>query len=148
MTSKAKYWCAAQGCNSDDRKRGKYAFMNDVEFFPFPSQSKTPKLRKKWLELMRRENYDPKPKHRLCSRHFVDGKPTSSHPYPELFAYNNYKESTVFRSMAAIVKRSQPVAVPASQPAEFDTMEPCFDSIVETVSILHNKIYQKPTDKF
>ncbi|KAK3087228.1 hypothetical protein FSP39_003338 [Pinctada imbricata] len=87
------YFCAAPGCSSDDRKRGRYGYMAGVQFFAFPTQKKAPNARKKWVELLRRENFDPDRKARVCSRHFVDGKPSKEHPYPELFDYNNFKES-------------------------------------------------------
>lgn len=94
MSSETKsYFCVAEGCNSDERKRGRYGYMKDVRFYPFPTQKKAPALRKRWLDLLRRENYEPKRNHRVCSLHFKEGRPTENHPYPELFAYNNFKES-------------------------------------------------------
>ena len=30
---------------------------------------------------------------RVCSQHFVDGRPTPQHPHPTLFDYNNFKKS-------------------------------------------------------
>ena len=69
-----------------------------LEFFPFPTQIKAPKLRKKWLEFVRRQNYQSKKSHRLCSKHFVEGKLTKEHPYPELFVYNNNKQQETVRS--------------------------------------------------
>ncbi|XP_069103856.1 uncharacterized protein [Argopecten irradians] len=103
----ANRWCVAEGCNSADCKRGKYGFMSGIEFFPFPSQKKAPKARKRWLELLRREDYDPNKRHRLCSRHFVDGKPTDNHPYPDLFAYIKYKQSCNPRSAPLLSKLSK-----------------------------------------
>lgn len=38
------YFCAAEGCSSDDRKRGKYGYMKNIEFFPFP----TKKMSQNW----------------------------------------------------------------------------------------------------
>ena len=94
MSSETKsYFCVAEGCNSDERKRGRYGYMKDVRFYPFPTQKKAPALRKRWLDLLRRENYEPKRNHRVCSLHFKEGRPTENHQYPELFAYNNFKES-------------------------------------------------------
>ena len=80
--------------------------MSTVEFFPFPTAKRAPKIRKKWLELLRREDYDPKFNHRLCSLHFVDGRPTLENPYPTLFSYNNYKMSLIPRSDSAMLKRN------------------------------------------
>lgn len=108
MSSETKsYFCVAEGCNSDKRKRGRYGYMKDVRFYPFPTQKKAPALRKRWLDLLRRENYEPKRNHRVCSLHFKEGRPTENHPYPELFAYNNFKESLKMRSTTSISKREQ-----------------------------------------
>ena len=90
------YHCAAEGCTSDDRKRAKYPYMQKVQFFPFPTKKKNPKLREKWLQLLRRDEkfFEPNFKQRVCSLHFIDGEPTKEHPYPELFAYNNFRNIT------------------------------------------------------
>jgi len=79
--------------------------MTDVEFFPFPS-SKHPKVHRKWLELLRRRNFEPSRHDRICSMHFVDGQPTQDHPYPEIFRYNNFKFSLGNRGTSSIEKRS------------------------------------------
>ena len=88
------YHCAAEGCTSDDRKRSKYPYMQNVTFFPFPTAKKNQKLRQKWLQLLRRDErfFEPNAKQRVCSLHFVEGKPTEKHPYPELFEYNNFRD--------------------------------------------------------
>lgn len=91
--------------------------MSDVKFFPFPTLKKDPKGRKRWLDLLRRENYDPPPYHRLCSLHFVDGGPTEKNPYPTLFAYNNFKQPRNVRSSAVVVKRKRDI------PEESDAVE-------------------------
>lgn len=33
-------FCVAEGCSSYERKRGKYGYMTDVRFYPFPTQKK------------------------------------------------------------------------------------------------------------
>ncbi|XP_056002983.1 uncharacterized protein LOC130049438 [Ostrea edulis] len=99
------YFCAAPGCSSDDRKKGRYGYMQDVQFFAFPSKKKAPIDRRKWLDLLRRDNFDPSRKARVCSLHFVDRKPTEKHPFPELFMHNNFKESKMIRPNTAITKR-------------------------------------------
>ncbi|XP_076105988.1 uncharacterized protein LOC143074392 [Mytilus galloprovincialis] len=90
------YHCAAEGCTSDDRKRAKHPYMQNVCFHSFPTEKKNPKQREKWLKLLRRDDayFVPTFKQRVCSLHFVDGEPTSEHPYPELFSYNNFKNMT------------------------------------------------------
>ncbi|XP_062597541.1 uncharacterized protein LOC134258963 [Saccostrea cucullata] len=100
-----RYYCVAEGCSSDSRKKGRYGFMADVEFFAFPT-SKQPKLRKKWLELVRRHEFDPSRHDKICSKHFVEGRPTEAHPYPELYLYINYKRPQETRGTSSIEKRS------------------------------------------
>ena len=75
--------------------------MENVKFFAFPTKKKDPRLRSKWLEMIRKPlGYDPKPHHRVCSRHFSEGSKV-----PDLFAWNNYGEFQPGRSMAAVKKR-------------------------------------------
>lgn len=97
-----RYYCVAEGCSSNSRKKGRYGFMADVEFFPFPL-SKHPKVRRKWL---RRRDFEPSRHDRICSMHFVDGQPAQDNPYPELFRYNNFKCSLGNRGTSSIEKRS------------------------------------------
>lgn len=101
------YFCAAEGCSSDDRKRGKYGYMKNIEFFPFPTKKNEPKLRKQWLQLLRRDDYLPTKKHRVCSLHFVDGRPTKEHPLPELFSYNNYKKNESRQSSVSLLRKRE-----------------------------------------
>jgi len=51
LKSSKSYWCVAEGCNSDDRKRGKYGYMADVEFFPFPTAGNREKSTKDQKEM-------------------------------------------------------------------------------------------------
>ncbi len=57
---------------------------------PFPTK-KNPEEREKWIRPFQRRDdnkphqyLDPKPKQRVCSFHFVNGGPSTDHPYPEL----------------------------------------------------------------
>lgn len=58
--------------------------------FPFPTPRKNPEEKKKWEKLINRKdpktgkNWESKSHDRVCSKHFVDGKPTVSHPAPTL----------------------------------------------------------------
>ena len=36
----------------------------------------------------------------------MDGEPSDDHPYPELFAYNKFKQSETERGIASIQKRA------------------------------------------
>ncbi|XP_048755127.2 uncharacterized protein LOC125666055 [Ostrea edulis] len=83
--------CIAVGCTADSRTSS-----NDVSFYQLP---KVESELKKWLRLVRREglSVDSKADNRhyvVCSKHFIDGKPTLNNPYPTMFAYNNYKMAT------------------------------------------------------
>ncbi|XP_063436631.1 uncharacterized protein LOC134718069 [Mytilus trossulus] len=45
----------------------------------------------------KKEGFNPDPNchwHALCSRHFIEGRPTKENAVPTLFAYNNYKTGT------------------------------------------------------
>ena len=90
----SKYWCSVPHCLSDNRKVSRpdrYPFMKTVTFHPYPTKMKHNTERQKWLQLVNRPNdYDPKRPHRVCSLHFVDGKPTKQNPFPTLFLWNNF----------------------------------------------------------
>ena len=38
-----KFWCCVPQCMSDGRKLGRYAYMNDVNFYTFPGEQGNPK---------------------------------------------------------------------------------------------------------
>ena len=107
----SNYWCVVPGCTSDSRKKdntGKYPWMTDVTFLPFPTLKKNPKLRSKWIEMIRRPlGYIPLSHHRVCSRHFG----TDSN-VPELFPWNNYGQFQPQRSTASITKRELGISPP------------------------------------
>ncbi len=58
--------------------------------YPFPTEKRDPQGRRKWIQLINRKdektgkNWIPKRFSRVCSRHFRDGKPTITCPYPSL----------------------------------------------------------------
>ena len=109
-----RFVCNAPGCKATaekQKKLAKYPWMSGVTFHAFPTTRKNPKLRQLWVRMLRRESsWSPNYYSRVCSRHFVGGRgPTSTHPVPTLFAYNNYKKSQDRRS-ANIVKREQAMA--------------------------------------
>ncbi|VDI45182.1 Hypothetical predicted protein [Mytilus galloprovincialis] len=98
------FHCIAEGCSNDSRKKHNAVKYPDmilngciVDFHVLPSVIKNPKLRKLWLSQIRREGFNPDPNchwHALCSRHFIEGRPTKENAVPTLFAYNNYKTGT------------------------------------------------------
>ena len=96
------YHCIAVGCSNDSRKKDKlrkYPDMQDsngnaVEFFPLPSGRKYPKQRKAWVTAVRRVDFNPGDNeywHSVCSKHFIDHRPTKENPVPTLFSYNSFK---------------------------------------------------------
>nr|XP_022332717.1 ARL14 effector protein-like isoform X3 [Crassostrea virginica] len=99
--SMGRYYCAVMGCHADTRKIGRYGYMADIKFFAFPTQKKDPENRQIWLDLLGRKDYDPKRWHRVCSRHFVDGRPTRDNPYPTVF------EPLLSRDMLTTIEREQ-----------------------------------------
>ncbi|XP_063400331.1 uncharacterized protein LOC134684941 [Mytilus trossulus] len=98
------FHCIAEGCSNDSRKKHNAVKYPDmilngciVDFHVLPSVIKNPKLRQLWLSQIRREGFNPDPNchwHALCSRHFIEGRPTKENAVPTLVAYNNYKTGT------------------------------------------------------
>ncbi|CAG2257704.1 unnamed protein product [Mytilus edulis] len=98
------FHCIAEGCSNDSRKKHNAVKYPDmilngciVDFHVLPSVIKNPKLRKLWLVSDKKEGFNPDPNchwHALCSRHFIEGRPTKENAVPTLFAYNNYKTGT------------------------------------------------------
>jgi hypothetical protein len=57
--------------------------------YPFPTERKASGLRLQWIKLINRQdtsgkNWVPNYDSRVCSKHFVDGKPTAENPNPTL----------------------------------------------------------------
>ncbi|XP_064478239.1 uncharacterized protein LOC135391745 [Ornithodoros turicata] len=50
----------------------------------FPSEKKNPHLRSRWIDALKRKDFEPTVNARVCSIHFADGKPTFENPVPEL----------------------------------------------------------------
>jgi hypothetical protein len=71
---------------------------------PFPTEKKTPTIRQKSLDFVRRKDYVPKRYHRFCIKHFVAGKSTKQHSYRECFPIITitYKEPKNIRPSISI----------------------------------------------
>ena len=90
--------CVAVGCTSDSRKfrlLDKYPWMNGVTFHKLPGSVAERRI---WYSLLRRGGEHDQLSfeklnryHRVCSRHFVDGRPSQDNPHPTLFEYNSFK---------------------------------------------------------
>ncbi|CAG2242754.1 unnamed protein product [Mytilus edulis] len=76
--------CVWGTCNSDDRYKHK-PHMSGVEFFPIPKPKTRLEETLQWVKACGRKDYAVSNvnKHAyVCSKHFVDGRPTTQHPYP------------------------------------------------------------------
>lgn len=76
--------CAWGTCNSDTRYKDK-EYMKDVEFWPVPKPKTRLHDTKIWVQACGRKSFTVANvnKHAyVCSKHFVDGRPTDVHPYP------------------------------------------------------------------
>ena len=61
-----------------------------IALFTFPSKQKYPEDNLRWQRLVSRKGWVPNIDSRICSRHFVDKKPSKEHPYPtENLGHNN-----------------------------------------------------------
>ena len=61
------------------------------ELWTFPTEKKDTEGRRRWIKNINRKDptsgklWKPTYNHRVCSKHFIDGKPTSENPDPTLF---------------------------------------------------------------
>ena len=85
-----------------------------------PSQQKKKQGRRKWAQLVNRKeadgkNWIPKRYSRVCSKHFVDGHPTTQNPYPTLhLGYNLF--STPKATRKPPTPGTTTVTTPSPQP--------------------------------
>ncbi|ELU06788.1 hypothetical protein CAPTEDRAFT_189386 [Capitella teleta] len=98
--------CVVKDCNADTQKPvSKWPFMAGVTFIPLPSKADRPAHRSCWLSRIKHEKgFRPTYNERVCSRHFVDGRPTAAHPYPTLFPHNNYGMCNKERALNSLQK--------------------------------------------
>ena len=85
--------------------------------YPFPTELKNPSARGSWRKLINRnvetdsknvKLWDPKKDSRVCSVHFVDGRPTAENPFPtEKLGYDATKRA-LFLSPPQKKRKSQP----------------------------------------
>lgn len=118
-------------------------------------------LKAKWVKLINRKSaentarWEPQASSVVCSKHFVDGKPTEEHPFPSLhMGYDicqTLGTSALKRVRKMPTKHQQSLKVDKqleeqpSTSSEKDCAEPSF-SIVETKpKIAHNDIIEVPT---
>ena len=51
ISSKTRRHCAAEGCHAVTQKKGRYGYMADIKFFPFPTYPLPSHLPRHGLEL-------------------------------------------------------------------------------------------------
>lgn len=91
---KKDYFCLAEGFSSDECKKEKYGYMTDVRFYPFQTQKKLlSKENAGYISQEERNTNQNETTKKLFYLHSMDCKPFGKHPYPQIFAYNNFKES-------------------------------------------------------
>ncbi|KAI8491853.1 hypothetical protein Bbelb_302260 [Branchiostoma belcheri] len=77
-------------CQKHGTKLGCCDCPPPFKLFPFPTEKKRPDARRRWNKLINKKdsvsnkNWVNKPHDRVCSQHFIDGKPTAAHPDPVL----------------------------------------------------------------
>ncbi|XP_076334132.1 uncharacterized protein LOC143238083 [Tachypleus tridentatus] len=74
--------CCVIGCKSDSRYTIPDPDDTPLKFFCIPSATTKKDLHNKWMELIRRPDLSVSRNTRVCSRHFVDGRPTLENPLP------------------------------------------------------------------
>ena len=102
--------------------RGKTPCVCEPPFklFAFPTIKKNSEARKRWIKLMKRQDlrgkpWEPKPSSRVCSAHFVSGKPKDENPDPVLEL--GYK-SPVSSSRKRTLPTERPVPLKRSRKSE------------------------------
>ena len=94
--------------------------MKDITFHTFPTVKKKKKMRKLWIDMVRREHWEPTRNSRLCSMHFVGFKgPTKHHPIPTLFHYNGYG-GILKENKRPLPSRNRENSGPDAPPAELE----------------------------
>ncbi|CAG2257434.1 unnamed protein product [Mytilus edulis] len=83
------------------------------QLIPFPTERKDPAGRKKWTAIVNRKqgnnNWQPNSESRICSKHFVDGEPTPSNPFPildGLHTKSSYKAPLHVKDMTVLLQKN------------------------------------------
>ena len=88
--------------------------------FPFPTEKRDESGRLRWQRLINRKdamgkNWKPSAHSRLCSMHFIDGKPTDEHPDPTLYLGYPDKTGTITKARRNPMTRRSSVVVPTKK---------------------------------
>ena len=111
-------------CEVHNSFRGKTPCVCEPPFklFPFPTIKKNSDARKRWIKLLKRQDlrgkpWEPKPSSRVCSAHFVSGKPTDENPDPVLkLGYQSTVSSLRRRKLPT--ERTPPLPLKRSRKSE------------------------------
>lgn len=87
------YYCAAPGCTSDYRKRGRYGKCSMSSFMHFRRKRKLNLREESGLNFFVRYKLRFFEESEILFFAFYGWEATTEHPFPELFEYNNFKES-------------------------------------------------------
>ncbi|KAM7418337.1 hypothetical protein PAMA_015794 [Pampus argenteus] len=92
--------CCVPGCFY--RSESKKIYSVQLSFYRFPSNEKE---KRKWLQLIRRENFTPNCNSRVCSWHFPNGKAAG----PSRFAWNTGKTLQIPEQLSLTVKQKKQI---------------------------------------
>ncbi len=77
-------------CTKHNMKKHMCLCEPPFKLYAFPTEKNDPHRRLEWAKIVYRvnpetgRNWKPGPYDRICSQHFVNGKPTPEHPNPSL----------------------------------------------------------------
>ncbi|KAH7953898.1 hypothetical protein HPB49_013813 [Dermacentor silvarum] len=114
----------------------------------FPQGERNKSIRQCWIQNLQRKNFDPGTTFRVCSIHFVDGRPTEDNPYPTLHLGTPYVRHKGRRKIKKHVTVPAKPDVSASQPSSSSTVnnpQKPDDDQSEVSSMFRNiRTYQRP----
>lgn len=83
---------------------------------PLPKEKTKAEQRRRWVKAINRKdlnsgkNWEPKAHDRICSKHFVDGQPTTNNPYPTLhLGYSSLQQAVATPRRPPIQRPLPPV---------------------------------------
>lgn len=128
--------CCAVGCTS------RYSKQKGVKLFRFPQDKER---LKKWIQAIKRQDWEPNKYSRVCGSHFVSGKPSadkSSPDYvPSIFVYSRKSDPSKLSRYQRLVNRRSVVEVTQPATSESNSDDATFDNnkstntdVVETES--------------
>ena len=107
------FTCCVPGCFSNSNRDV------DLSFYVIPNGKSKEKilLRKKWLHMISRKDFQPTDGHRVCSKHFVGGRKTYMNNVPTLVPKMKGKENLTKRR---VINRKPVDSLPVDSQEHFD----------------------------